>query len=326
MTTLLSQLGFKAESTYGTPVTVDRFTEFNSCDIALERAAVMSKGLRTGTRVQRSDRFMPYTVGASGTIALDVPTKGFGLWLEHMLGAIATGTITDSNYTHTATIGTLLGKYLTIQAGKPRTGSATVDPYTWHGCKVTDWELSCDVDGILIASIGIDAEDEDNSTALATASYPSDYRVFTFDKAAVTIAATSFEATTISVTGANQLDVARRFLTGSSLKKEPVETAHREYGVTMEAEYTSLTQYDRFKSATAAGQLAAVEATFTGPIAHGGTTLPELKITLPAVRFAEVSQPIGGAEKITQSITGEVVDNGSDEPITITYRTTDATP
>ena len=63
MTTMLSQLGFKAESTYGTAVTVDRFTEFNSCGIALERGAVMSKGLRTGTRVQRSDRFMPYTSG-----------------------------------------------------------------------------------------------------------------------------------------------------------------------------------------------------------------------------------------------------------------------
>lgn len=326
MTTLLSQLGFVAEVTYGTPVTVSRFAEFNSCSIELERGAVMSKGLRTGTRVQRSDRFMPYTIGASGDIVMDVPTKGFGIWLQHMLGAIASGTVVDANYTHTATIGSLAGRSMTVQAGKPRVGSATVDPYTWHGCKVAQWELAVDVDGILVATIGIDAEDEDNSTVLATASYPSDFRVFTFDGCAITVAGDSFEATSYSVTGNNQLDVGRRFLTGSSLKKEPLENAHREYGVSLEAEYKDLTQYNRFKSATAAGQLAAVVATFNGPIAHGGTTLPQLVVTLPAVRFAEVSQPISGPEKLTQSITGEVVDNGSDQPITITYRTTDATP
>jgi len=39
-----------------------------------------------------------------------------------------------------------------------------------------------------------------------------------------------------------------------------------------------------------------------------------------------VSQPISGPETLKQSITGEVVDNGTDQPITITYRTTDATP
>jgi len=326
MTTMLSQLGFAAESTYGTGVTVTRFAEFNSCSIALERGAVMSKGLRTGTRVQRSDRFMPYTVGAAGDIVMDVPTKGFGIWLQHMLGAIATGSVSDENYTHTATIGSLAGRFLTVQAGKPRVGSATIDPYTWTGCKVNNWELAVDVDGILVATIGIDAQNETNATALATASYPSDFRVFTFDGCAVTIGGDSFEALSWSATGNNQLDVGRRFLTGSSLKKEPLENAHREYGVSLEAEYRDLTQYNRFVSATAAGQLAAVVATFSGPVAHGGTTLPQLVVTMPAVRFAEVSQPIDGPETIKQSITGEVVDNGSDQPITITYRTTDATP
>jgi hypothetical protein len=326
MTTMLSQLGFGVESTYGTGVTPARFLEFNSCGIALERGAVMSKGLRTGTRVQRADRFMPYTVGAAGDIVFDVPTKGFGIWLQHMLGTIATGTITDSNYTHTATIGSLAGRFLTIQAGKPRVGSSTVDPYTWTGCKVTNWELACDVDGILVATVGVDAQNETRATALATASYPADFRVFTFDGCSVTIAGDSFEALSWSASGNNQLDVGRRFLTGSSLKKEPLENAHREYGVSLEAEYRDLTQYNRFVAGTAAGQLASVVATFVGPVAHGGTTLPQLVVTMPAVRFAEVSQPISGPETLKQSITGEVVDNGTDQPITITYRTTDATP
>jgi hypothetical protein len=329
MTSLLAQFGMVDEVTYGTVVTPTRFYEFNSCDIAIQRGAVMSQGLRTGQRVQRSDRFMPYTMGASGTLTLDVPTKGFGLMLKHMLGTAAIGTISDSNYTQTFTIGTLLGDMFTAQAGKPLVGSATVDPSTWHGCKVTEWELACDVDGLLVATIGIDAEDEDNSTALATASYASDYRVFAFSDCAVTLdpaggGAASFEVTSVSVTGNNNLDTERRFLTGSSLKKQPVENGFREYGITMDAEWSSTTAYDLFVSSTAAGQLGEIVVTFEGPVAHAGSTVPSLVITLPAVRFAEVTNPISGPEKITSTITGEVLDNGSDQPITITYTTTDS--
>jgi hypothetical protein len=324
MTTQNTQLGLVAETTYGTPVAPTRFYEFNSCDVQLERGAVMSQGLRVGRRVQRADRFMPYTMGASGSIELDVPTKGFGIMLTHMLGNTSVGTVTDANYTQTHTIGTLLGKFLTIQAGKPRVGSASIDPFTWHGCKFTGWELACDVDGVLVATLEVDAEDEDNSTALATASYPSDYRVFTFDGCAVTVGGSSYEANSWSLSADNALKTDRRFLTGSPLKKEPLENGMRAFEVSLEGDFRNLDQYNRFKSATAAGQLAAVVATFTGPIAHGGTTLPQLVVTLPAVRFANVTNPISGPETITESITGEVVDNGTDQPVTITYRTTDA--
>lgn len=326
MTTSLAQLGFAEETVYGTPVTVTRFVEFNSNDLNLERRVVQSTGLRTGRRVARSDRFMPYTAGASGSIELDVPTKGFGLFLKHMLGVIASGNVVDSNYTHTATVGALNGDFLTLQAGKPRVGSTTVDPFTWHGCKFTGWELAIDVEGMLVASLEVDAEDQENSTGLATASYPTDTRVFTFDGCAVTVASASFEAMSWSLSASNALDVDRRFLTGTALKKEPIENGDREYTVSMEAEYTNMTQYDRFKAATAAGMLASIVATFNGPIPHAGTTLPQIVVTVPAARFDEVSVPISGPEKITQSISATALDNGTDSPVTITYRTTDAAP
>lgn len=328
MTTLLSQFGFAEETTYGTPVTPARFLEVDSCSIELERGAVMSEGMRTGQRTQRSDRFMPYTIGASGSISMPVPTKGFGLLLKHMLGTAAIGTVSDSNYTQTFTIGSLLGDSLTMQAGKPFVGdgSATVEPFTWHGCKVVSWELSCEAEGYLQCSLDIDAEDQDDSTALASASYPSDYRIFTFDSAAITIGGDAVELTSISVTGNNTLDTGRRFLRGSSLKKEPIENGMREYGFSAEAEFTSMAQYDRFKSATASGQLAEIVATFTGPIAHGGTTLPQLVITLPAARFGQVSVPISGGETLKQSISGEALYDAADsvDACVITYRTTDS--
>jgi hypothetical protein len=324
MTTMNNQLGIAEETTYGTVVTPTRFLEYNSCGIKLQRGMTESKGLRSGTRVQRSDRFMPYTIGAAGAIELDVPTKGFGMLLKHMLGGASIGTVTDANYLQTFIPGTLLGDMLTIQEGKALVGTATVQPFTWHGAKVVSWELSCDVDGILVCTIEFDCEDEDTSTSLATAAYISDTRVFSFDGCAVQIGGSSFEASSVSFTGDNNLKTDRRFLTGSSLKKQPLENGHREYGFSMEAEFTSLAQYDRYRSATAAGQLAAIVATFTGPVAHGGATLPQLVVTIPAARFDQVDVETSGPENLEQSLSGIATDNGSAAPITITYRTTDA--
>jgi hypothetical protein len=285
---------------------------------------VNSAGLRTATRVQRSDRFEPYRIGAAGRVNLDVPTKGFGLLLKHMMGTAAIGTVTDSNYVQTFTVGSLLGDFFTMQFGRPFNPAGTVQPFTYHGCKVTDWTLSCDLDGFLTADIGIDAEDEDTSTSLATASYASDTRCFSFVGASATIAASSIELKNFSVSGNNALDVDRRYLRSSALKKEPVENGMRTYDFSATADFSTLDQYNRFSSSTRAGALAAIVATFDGPIAHGGTTLPRLEVTMPAARFDAVDVNIGGPEALMQDISGVALFDGTNSAVTITYRTVDA--
>lgn len=325
MTTMSAQLGVKDETTYGTPVTVDRFFEFNSEGIKLEQRRVESRGLRATTRTVRSDRFEPYRVGASGPIALDVPTKGFGFWLKHMLGTVATGSVTDANYPHTGTEGSLYGDFFTLQLNRPLNPAGTAQPFTYHGCKVADWELSCDLDGVLVATLGIDAEDEDTTTGLATASYASDTRVFSFAGAAMTFGGSAIELTNFKVGGRNALNTNRRYLRASSLKKEPTENGMRDYTWSAQADFAALTEYNRFRNADRANTLAAIVATFQGPVAHGGTTLPSLVVTIPAARFDAVDVNISGPAGLMQDISGIAAANGTDSPVSIVYTTTDAT-
>lgn len=325
MTTMDAQLGVKAESTYGTPVTVDRFFEFNTWGVKLNTGRTTSAGLRPGRRTQRADRMEPYRTGASGPFALDVPTKGFGWWLKYMLGTVATGTATDSNYPHTGTEGSLLGDFFTAQVNKPLHPAGTAQPHTYHGGKLLSWELACDVDGVLMLSGELDFEDEDTTTSLATASYPADFRIFSFAGGSVTWDGGAIDIRAFKC-GANLgLKTDRRYLRGSSLKKEPTEDAERSYTASFEVDHSDLTMYDAFRAAAAADTYAALEATFEGPVAHGGSTLPSLVVTIPAFRIDQCDFDIQGPGGLIDVISGVGLDNGTDSPMTIVYTTTDAT-
>jgi hypothetical protein len=155
-----SQLGVKKEVTYGTAVTVDRFAEFLSESMQLETGRAESKALRTGQRVQRSDRFIPYITGVSGSVELEPLSKGFGFWLEHMLGQVATTGPVDGAYTHTASIATLCGKSFTMQANRPFGACGdTNQAFTWEGLKISKWELALDAEGLLTFSADLVGED-----------------------------------------------------------------------------------------------------------------------------------------------------------------------
>jgi hypothetical protein len=327
MTTMNAQLGVVDESTYGTPVTVTRFFEFNSMDFDPQHGRTESKGLRVGTRTQRSDRFEPYTLGAKCPVELDVPTKGFGFWLKHMLGTVGTTGPTDVNYVHTGSEGSLTGDFFTMQGNFPFHPSGTNQPITMHGCKIEKWELGCDAEGVLVAKLDIDAEDYDTSTALATASYPTDYRIFSWAAGAVSIGGSSVEAYNFKVSCDNNLDTDRRYLRASPLKKEPIENGMRTYEWSCTVDFVNLTQFDLFRSATRAGALAAISATFDGPVAHGGTTLPRMTVTIPAARIDDPGGPsISGPEGLKLDLSGIAMYDGSASPVSLAYRTTDATP
>lgn len=327
MTTMNTQLGVVDEVTYGTPVTVSRFFEFNSLGFDPQHGRVESKGLRTGTRTQRADRFEPYAMGAKCPVVLDVPTKGFGWWLKHMLGSVASSVVTDANYTHTGTEGPLIGDFFTMQGNFPLNPAGTAQAITMHGCKVESWELSCDAEGVLMASIDVDAEDYDSTTPLATASYPTDYRIFSFAGASMTIAAAAVDIYNFTVSCDNNLDTDRRFLRANPLKREPVENGHRTYEWGCSVDFDSLVQFDRFRSQTRVGALASIVATFVGPVAHGGTTLPQLTVTIPAARFDATGGPaISGPEALKLDLSGIATFDGTNSPVTLAYRTTDITP
>lgn len=319
-----NQLGIKAESTYGTPVVVDRFYEYTSETLNPRMGRTKASGLRSGARVERTDRRLPYRLGAAGNITMDVPTKGFGLMMKMIFGGAAISGATDSNYTQTFTIADLTGDMFTAQVNR-QTNDAADKAFTFHGGKVVAAELSMDPEGVLVASIDCDFEDWDTGTALASVSYTSDFRVFSFVNGSATIGGSAVELTSWKCRIENPLNVDRRFIRGSALKKEPLENGPRMVTVELGLEFANTTQYDRFQAAAAASALGASVATFDGDIAHGGSTVPRITVTTPSLDFVEVDGPNATGNDIRHTLFRcQALYDGSNEAITATYRTTDS--
>lgn len=317
------QLMVKAETTYGTAVTVDKTFEFNSESITESWLRTEGDPLRKGVFFQREDRHTPYFGGAAGSIELDVMTKGFGFWLEQMLGSVSTGTVTDLTYTHTGTPADLYGTSFTAQVGRPLHPSGTVQPFTFEGGKVTEWELANSVDGNLVATLGCDFQQVATGTALATASYPTGMENLTWAGGVVTIGGTQVPLTEIAIAGNNGLNVERRYIDGSTDKKEPTG-GRREATFSCSADFAALTQRAYVAAATAAGNMAEIVATWTGPTLAGASTYPHLKVTLQT-RLDEWAANADAPEGIMQSLSGVVRSDGTDD-LEIEYVSVDSTP
>lgn len=324
MAALDHQLGVKAEVTYGTPLTVDRFYEFDSEGIEESYGRTEGDPLRGGASggVLRSDRSTPYFAGASGNISMAVLTKGFGLLFGHMLGTVATGVVADSKYTHTATMTELLGKSLTVQVNRPFHPAGTNQAFTYEGGKVADWTLSNSVEDNLMLELGMDFENVSTATALATASYPTAMDNFTWVGGVVTIGGSSYDITEISIQGNNGLDTDRRQIRGNADKKEPT-AGRREVSWSIKADFDSLTQRNRAAAVVRATNHAAITATWTGPTLIGVSSYPTVTVTIPAARFDEWKGAAEGTDGIEQELSGVVRWDGTNSPVTIAYGSAD---
>lgn len=326
MSGFLGQLGVKAESTYGTGVTVDRFFEFDSESLAVEVGRVESSAIRAGSRAMRSDRRVPYMMGAAGSFELPVLSKGFGFWLAQCLGTVTTGSPAETVvYTHTGTVGSLTGKMFTAQVGVPQAGGGTITPKTATGGKVKSFELSCAHGEPLKFSADCDFQNLEHSTALATASYPASTELLTFIGGSVTVGGTSVDVRSFNVKVDNGLAIDRRFIRSSALKKEPVEAGHRKIDVELGLDFDSTTHQDRVLAATAAGAQAQVVLTCQGLTTIGSTLKPTVTITIPVVMFDGDTPTVGGPDLVSESIKGMGLSDGTNSPITIAYRSLDAT-
>lgn len=315
------QLGFKDEVTFATPVVVDRFAEYNAPAIPIKGIAGRTEGnpLRGVSRTRRQARAIPYFDHAEGTIPMDAMDKGLGFWLKHMLPSVAT--TGAGPYVHTATEGTnssaLTGKSFTCQMNAPFTPSGTDQAVTFSGGKVPKWTIGCDVDGMLTIDLDVWFASMTTATALATASYPASMSNFSWAGGVVTVAGSAFDLKKVAIEVDQGYSLDRGFIRGNTAKKEPVP------GVlsgtfSMEADFDSLTQWNRVHSTTVSGMSAAIVGTWTN-----GTSV--VAVTMPAGRFDDLTLS-GDEGESTQALTGVMEYDGTNSPITLAYTTTDATP
>ena len=244
---LAAQLGIKTETTWGTPVTVDRFTPLVSESMTEKIARMESGGIIAGARVLRSAQWAAGDVEVSADLRFELYQQGVGLWFRHMFGAVSTS---GSNpYTHTFTPGDLTDDHFTLQIGKPDV-SGTVQPFTFAGCKVTEWELAAKAGELVTLGVSVVGKSLATGTSLATASLGTGSGTpFTFKHASVTVGGSSANVKEISLKGANGLQTDRRFI-GSEFVSEPLEAELREYSGEATLEFESLTQMNYFRNAT----------------------------------------------------------------------------
>lgn len=187
------QLGTGLESTYGTPVVVDRFYELDMGNTkhSYDPKRIQGSGMQPGDGgFAREGRSVSVVGQSSLTVGLDVQSRGMGRWWKAALGAGSSALVSTGLYqqVHSTNLTSALLDALTVQLGVVRSDAAgTVDPYTYPGCTVTSLELACEAGGILTSKFELDAGPPATGTALATASYPALVAPFHFGQGAVGI-------------------------------------------------------------------------------------------------------------------------------------------
>jgi hypothetical protein len=242
-----AQVGVVAETLWGQAVTVNRFYPLVNETLGQNIGRLESAGIIAGARILRSDQWTPDVATVGGDLGLELFQQQTGLLFEHMLGSI-TSSATGGVATHTITPGSLDGKSLTVQVGKPGTGG-TVHPFTYAGVKVQSWELAVAAGEIVTLGLTLAAKSETTGIALATASYATDYRPFRYDQGGVTLSSSSFCVRALTLRGENPMDVNRRCI-GQVNIDQPLENDLRVYSGTATLEFVDLTQYQRFLGTT----------------------------------------------------------------------------
>ena len=331
---LSAQVGWSEETTYGTAVTVAKFAEFNQESVKLNIGRIESKSIRAANRVLRNDRWIANKKGAAGDLEVEVQSKGMGLLFKHMLGSsvITTpggATLSRKHRYILGDIGAGANPSLTVQVGRPDI-AGTVQPFTYKGVRVKDWEMSCDVDGILMLKLGLDAQDETTATGLAAASFPATSEVLNYVGGSFTLGGTytlatdvvaggtAFDVMKFNVKSDNKINDGRYFIRANTLKKAPILADLVDTTVTADVEFNTLTDYNRFAN----GTTGVFYALFAGSTIE--TTFKyQVEVIFPVVRFDGETPTIQGNDVTTHTISMKPLFDGTNDPLVVTYQTTD---
>ncbi|MER7063958.1 phage tail tube protein [Streptomyces albidoflavus] len=338
-TGLDAQLGFAAESTVGTPVTVTKFLEFNSESLAWKPTFVEPTGLRVGRKYKRASRLVQSRKTVEGSLELEWPTKGAGLLVAHALGStgVPVQIAATTAYKQIHVPGGLVGKGLTIQVGRPEP-SGTVRAHTYAGCKIKGWEFKLASDGIATFSFDIDGWDESTATALASASYVTGSEVFNFQQGILKLGGTASTAsgemsvasgvavttviTEISIKGETPLAVERYGIGQSGTKREQLENDIPTITGSLSAEFNRTELYDLLKNNTTT----AIDFSLTGSaISGGGGNNNLLSFILPACKIKEAAPTVDGPDIVQMTTSFEAYDDETNAPLQIKIVSADTT-
>jgi hypothetical protein len=327
-----AQFGFKAETTWGTAVTVDKFLEFNSESLNMEPTFLEPTGLRPGVKHKRASRVRISRRSVSGDVEMEVVTQGMGTIWKHILasgtGSTPVQMASTTAYQQIHTPGGFVGFGLTMQIGRPQPVDGVVKPFTYAGCKVSSWEFALSDSEVPTLTLTVDGRQEATATALATASYTAGATVFDFSQATLELGGTASTAsglTTVAsgtavatiireihISGETPMANERFGLGNAGLKAEQLENDTPTITGTLSAEFNKAERYDVFTAGTAQPLVLRLE----GEEVDGGN-LNTLEFLMPAVIFKQAQPQVDGPDIVAMDVDFEAYSNGTDPVIQI---------
>lgn len=333
-----AQLGFAAQSAYDTYVTPDHFYEFNSEALALEPTWLEPTPIRSGRLFKSIDDIIQSRVTVSGDVAVNVVNHDMGLLVKHALGSNTTPQQigTTSAYKQVHTPGQFLGYALSAQVGRPEPSSGTVYPFNYTGLKVASWEFSLTDGEIPTISFSFDGRQVDSTgVTLATPSYPSGIKPFSFINASLTIGGTpdtsSGETTLTGATaiatvvnettlsGENPMAVERYGIGNDGLKNEPLINEIRTLTGSLGAEFNKEEIYNVFENNTTT----ALKLTLTGDEIGTSGEFDTVEFLMPTVKFKSSQPTVEGREVVTASTEIEAYTSDDHPPVQVTIVSSD---
>lgn len=309
---LAAQLGVAKEATWGTFVAPTRFFPLRSEGLEFSQERLDSEAIVAGRTTPSSDLWALGGRSVSGGIELDATAASQGILWEAALGNVSTsGT---GPFTHTFTPGDLDGKSLSIQVGRPDLGG-TVRPFSFTGCKVASLELSVETGSLASLSVEIIGRDVSTSETLGTPSFSATPQILTGHKTTVSIAGSSVNARSFTLSIENPLS-DDRFRTADEFLLEPHLVGLREITAEVEVEFADLTQFQRFVNA----DVVQVQAVLTP---HSGSG--SLTITLNG-RVDEGNVAVGGPEILTQTLSIKAMGTSDSSALTVVLVNADSSP
>lgn len=348
-----------AEVTYGVVpaalATNTKFSAFKSEGVEMHKLPAQGIGLLQGKRYgQAARRVIPeYTV--NGPVTMDLPARGLQQWLFPMFGSYgqAASALTQDLSTgaykaiHAGAFPD--GNSFCFQKGAPTADNGTIEPFTYTGCKILDWEMSAQRASIAQLVLNIDGRSELggtgttidplNTSVPALVSYVAppaggvfhfaQSQIFTGGTCSTTSGVTSVAAPVaagnvrqFSVKHAAQLDAERFFGNNAGFKAEQLSNGLAQVTGQLTIEWlSSQARYNAFAKDTPTP----VELQFIGPAIGTGSDFSTFSILMSDV-FLEGEPPkMGGPEVVVQTIPFTALDDGVNNVIQCTYWTLDTT-
>lgn len=343
-------LGVITESTVGTEATVNAWYEvLGDTDFSQTPTFLDSAALKAGQAFKRVQRTAISRYDVSGTVNLEHYDRGFsaalgrgmGWWWRHALGSATTAATqisTGSAYGQNHVNGTKDGLSFTAQAGNPEaSGAFTSRPFTYRGCKISQWDFSCNDGQLAQLKCTIDGWRENTATSLVSPAYAgTSYQAGTFSFADVSTftaggtASTSAGLTSvaggtsvatickgITLTGQTPLASDRFGLGNAGTKREQIQNGIPTITGSLAAEFTSRAEfYDLFVANSTfplqldfTHYLAGVDA--AGATGGTGANPYRLSFILPAVKLKMADIKLNGPDILQQDLQFEAYDDGS---------------